>query len=554
MNIKSVNDALSVSAQISVDDVATIKARGFKSIICNRPDNEQENQVNFDAIEQAAIEAGLSCYFQPVVSGKVTQDDAERFAEITDTLPKPALAYCRTGTRSITLWSLANVNSLGLPTVLQHAEAAGYDPSVIAKAFNVLGIDLVKEANFNHQIVIVGGGAAGIAVASSIIKRSAYVDIAIIDPAEHHFYQPGWTMVGGGVFSADSTKRDMDSVIPESVHHIHNGVASFLPDQDLLILNNGKVVHYQKLIVCPGLVLDWQKIEGLEETLGKNNVSSNYRYDLAPYTWDLVKNFKGGRAIFTQPPMPIKCAGAPQKAMYLSCDHWLKTGALKNIDVQFFNAGGVLFGVNDYVPALMEYVERYNANLNFSHELIKVDGEAKTATFRQTLGDEVKEITEHFDMLHVVPPQSAPSFIKRSALADDAGWLDVDQFSLQHKRFANVYGIGDVINTPNAKTAAAARAQAPVVAHNVLNDMDLMNGRLHYNGYGSCPLVVERGKIVLAEFGYGGKVLQSFPKWMLDGTKATSLAWILKKDILPVLYWNAMLKGREWMIKTTKVE
>lgn len=402
----------------------------------------------------------------------------------------------------------------------------------------------------HHKVVIVGAGAAGIATASSLIARDPSLDIALVDPADVHYYQPGWTMVGAGVFTAPSTARTMASIIPRGVRWIKARVEGFDPHAQLVTLEDGRAISYEQLVVCPGLKLDWSAIEGLNETLGRNGVTSNYRYDLAPYTWQLVQTLKQGRALFTQPPMPIKCAGAPQKALYLSCDHWLRQGYLGTIKPSFFNAGAVLFGVADYVPALMAYIDKYGVDLNYSHRLVAVDGPNKRATFVRTLPDGSSETrVEAFDMLHVVPPQVAPDFIRQSPLADAAGWVEVDPATLRHRRFANIHALGDVTNTSNAKTAAAARKQAPVVANNVLVALGRLATLAQYDGYGSCPLTVERGKIVLAEFTYGGKVAPSFPRWLLDGRQPTRLAWLLKARILPPLYWKGMLKGREWLAR-----
>ncbi len=398
-----------------------------------------------------------------------------------------------------------------------------------------------------HTIVIVGAGSAGIATASSLLGRNPGLEIAIIDPQSEHYYQPGWTMVGGGIFEASTTQKPTRSLIPSGVTWIQQSVATFQPETNQLTLDDGSVVEYDYLVAAPGLQLDFDKIEGLTETLGQNGVTSNYRYDLAPYTWDLVQSLKDGVALFTQPPMPIKCAGAPQKAMYLSCDHWSKQDVLKNIDVKFCNAGPVLFGVADFVPALMKYVERYNADLCFGESLVKVDGPAHLAWFKSSETGEL--IERSFDMLHVVPPQSAPDFIKSSPLAAESGWIDVDQFTLQHQRYDNVYGLGDATTTPNAKTMAAARKQAPIVAANITAQMQGLNGRAKYDGYGACPLTVENGKIVMAEFGYGGKLLPTFPSWLLKGTQPTRVAWHLKANILPTVYWEHMLKGKEYFAK-----
>lgn len=252
--------------------------------------------------------------------------------------------------------------------------------------------------------------------------------------------------------------------------------------------------------------------------------------------------------------MPIKCAGAPQKALYLSGDHWFRTGVLKDIDIQFHNAGGVLFGVKNYVPALQRYIDKYGATVNFFNNLVAVGGAAKKAWFDVAKPDTpVERIEVEFDMMHVCPPQCAPDFIRVSPLADAAGWVGVDQTTLRHKEFQNIWSLGDVMNAPNAKTAAAARKQAPVVAENMVADMAGHSPVAQYDGYGSCPLTVERGKIVLAEFGYGGTMLPSFPRFLIDGTKPSRVAWWLKERMLPPIYWKAMLRGREWLAKPEKI-
>ena len=554
MEIKTINAEISVAPQITPDEVQKLADQGFRALICNRPDGETADQPNFSEIEAAAKKAGLEIRNLPIVSGKVSDQDAADFGAAMQELPRPILAYCRTGTRSATLWSLSQANRMSVADILAATKAAGYDMGGVVRRIANGGKTPTDRADASYDIVIVGGGAAGLAVAASLKSRKSSLDIAVIDPADIHYYQPGWTMVGGGIFEASDTAKTMGSLIPRGVTWIKSAVAAFEPKDDAVILDGCRVVKYKRLIVAPGLKLAWDRVEGLEATLGKNGVTSNYRYDLAPYTWNLVKNMKEGRAIFTQPPMPIKCAGAPQKAMYLSGDHWTRAGVLKDISIDFMNAGGVLFGVKDYVPALEGYVQKYDVNLNFFHNLKAIDGEAKKAWFTVAKPDTTPtEVEVEFDMIHVVPPQIAPDFIRVSPLADAAGWVDVDQATLRHKTYDNIWSLGDVMNAPNAKTAAAARMQAPVVAQNVVDDINGRSATAQYNGYGSCPLTVERGKIVLAEFGYGGALLPSFPKLLIDGTKPSRLAWWLKESFLPPFYWKGMLKGREWMVKPEKI-
>lgn len=560
MHIKSISPFLSVSEQIRPEDVETIAEQGFKAVINNRPDHESDDQPATEDIRAEVEKHGLEWRHMPVVAGSLEDSNVAAFAAAMEELPGPVLAYCRTGTRSASLWALHAATHLDVHAVLGTTAEAGYDLSGLTprmRAMASAGADVKipgEVSSRTYDVLVVGGGSAGIAAVASIMRRKKGLRIAIIEPREEHYYQPGFTLVGGGAFKQSDVVSTTEKVMPPGVKWIHKAAAAFEPEANRLVLEDGTRLQYRQLIVAPGIKLDWDAVGGLTDTLGHNGVTSNYRYELTAYTWKLVSELKRGRALFTQPPMPIKCAGAPQKAMYLSCDHWLRLGRLADIDVGFYNAGGVLFGVDAYVPALMEYVKKYDADLNFMHNLVEIDGSAKTAWFDVADGDTTSRRAVEFDMIHVCPPQTAPDFVSQSPLADKAGWVDVHPDTLQHRRYENIFGLGDATNTPNAKTMAAVRKQAPVVASNIV---DALSGRqIHtaYDGYGSCPLTVERGKVVLAEFGYGGKLLPTFPKWLNDGTRPTRFAWLLKESLLPPIYYQLVLKGREWLVRTDEVE
>ncbi|AUJ13462.1 TIGR01244 family protein [Xanthomonas oryzae pv. oryzae] len=544
------DERLSVVPQITVADIAAIADAGFTMLICNRPEGEAEDQPQTAALAAEARRHGMTFVHQPVVGGAIDTRDADAFDAALAQASGPVLAFCRTGTRSTTLWALGQARRRSVNDVLADAQRAGYDLSALRPKLEPAHAAATASTppRSVFDVVVIGGGAAGLATIASLLKRRADLRICMVDPAEQHAYQPGWTMVGAGVFELAQTLRPMASLIPDCVTWKRSAAAAFDCARDEIALQNGECIGYRVLVVAPGLTLDWDAIPGLRKALGRNGVTSNYRKDLAPYTWSLVQQLRGGRALFTQPPMPIKCAGAPQKAMYLSADHWQRQGVLGDIDIQFHTAGAVLFGVPAYVPALMDYIERYAVDLHLGSWLVAVDGDARTATFQHVAPEgATTDQVVGFDMLHVCPPQRAPDLVRGSTLANEAGWLDVMPDTLRHVRHANVFGLGDATSTPNAKTAAAARKQAPVVAENVLATLDGVPLQVAYDGYGSCPLTVERGKIVLAEFGYGGTLMPTFPRWLIDGSKPSRLAWHLKSEALPALYWNAMLKGREWL-------
>ncbi len=562
MEVKRISPFLSVSPQIYPAHVERLAAQGFKTFINNRPDNETDDQPLVEELSAEAAKYGIEFINIPVIPGELTEQNVKEFGDAMKRVTGPVLAYCRSGMRSTSLWALYEARHMGSDSIINFASTLGYDLSWQRDFLDdALAIAAGIEEPVHHHseantfdVVVVGGGSAGIAVASSLLKRRPQLDIVVIEPRYKHFYQPGFTMVGGGVFSPTQPQTFTKKVMPAGVRWIEAAVASFEPERNQVVLEDGSHLEYRQLVVAPGLKLDWDAVEGLRESLGKNGVTSNYRFDYAPYTWELVKNLRSGRAIFTQPHMPIKCAGAPQKAMYLSCDHWLRNKVLDNIDVRFCNAGGVLFGIDHYVPPLMEYVNKYNAELEFFYNLVAVDGEAKKAWFdvSQPGQDTVREEMD-FDMLHVCPPQTAPDFVSSSALANDAGWVDVAQDTLRHNRYGNVFSLGDACSAPNAKTLAAARIQAPVVAENLISVFDGKEPSAEYNGYGSCPLTVERGKIVLAEFGYGGKLLPTFPEWLIKSDEPSKVAWFVKEKMLPTVYYQLMLKGREWLAKPEKL-
>lgn len=392
----------------------------------------------------------------------------------------------------------------------------------------------------HHQIVIVGGGTAGITVAAQLTRSWFHRrDVAVIEPSDKHYYQPLWTLVGAGLAKKEATEHTEASVIPRGVTWLRDAVAEFLPEQNMLRTRDGKAITYDWLIVGAGLQINWDKIPGLKGAVGKNGVCSNYTFATVDSTWDAIRNFRGGNAVFTNPSGAVKCGGAPQKIMYLADDRFREAGVRDKTKVIYASALPNIFAVEPYRATLEKVVARKEIDCRFRHELIEIRPESKEAVFKNL--DTQEQVTLPYDLLHVTPPMGPPTFIATSPIADKDGWVDVDKDTLRHKRFANVFALGDCSNLPTSKTGAAIRKQAPVVVRNLLAAMQGQPLPAKYDGYTSCPLITGIGKLVLAEFDYQKQPAETFP---VDQSQERWSMWILKRYLLPIFYWHGMLKGR----------
>ena len=394
--------------------------------------------------------------------------------------------------------------------------------------------------SIHHDVVIVGGGTAGITVAAQLTRGwFNRRDVAVIEPSDKHYYQPLWTLVGAGLARKETTERSEKSVMPRRATWIQDAVTVFDPEQNALWTRSGKSITYDWLVIGAGLQINWGKIPGLQESIGKDGVCSNYSYGTVDSTWEAIRNFSGGTAIFTNPSGAVKCGGAPQKIMYLADDRFREAGVRDKSQIIYASALPTIFAVEPYKKTLEGVVARKQIDCRFRHELIEVRPATKEAVLKNLDTQEV--VALHYDLLHVTPPMGPPSFIASSSLADKDGWVDVDPDTLQHRRFSNVFSLGDCSNLPTSKTGAAIRKQAPVLVRNLTAAIAGKPLTTKYDGYTSCPLVTGIGKLVLAEFDYKKQPAETFP---VDQAQERWSMWALKRYFLPFMYWHGMLKGR----------
>ncbi|KAI1814900.1 FAD/NAD(P)-binding domain-containing protein [Poronia punctata] len=400
----------------------------------------------------------------------------------------------------------------------------------------------------HHHVVIVGAGSAGISAAAQL-QRSLGLekkDIAILDPARTHHYQPGWTLVGSGLKSLSEVQRPLSHIIPEGVKHYPLRVSTFDPENNAVKTAEGVDVSYDYLIVAPGLETNFAGVSGLQEALQDptSHVSSIYSEKTAEKVWSDIQAFKKGPAIFTQPAGVIKCAGAPQKIMWMALSQWKRDGVRDDIDITFATGAAGMFAVPKYSQALENLRKERNVEGLFQHNLIAVDGKKKVATFKNLAqGAEGATVEREFGLLHVVPPQKPWDWVAKSKIADSAGWVDVDKSTTQHNKFKNIFSVGDASSLPNSKTAAAITAQVPVMIDNLLATIAGKQPKAVYDGYASCPLLTGHNELMLCEFKYGGVPKETFDGIFGGQETPRAAFYYLKKHVFPYVYWNHFVNG-----------
>lgn len=393
-----------------------------------------------------------------------------------------------------------------------------------------------------HEVVIIGGGNAGISLAARL-QRYGVRDVAVIEPKGHHLYQPLFSHIAGGCAKAQEAIRPQESVTPRGVTWIRDAAADVDADANTVTLESGTTVGYGQLVVCPGLQYDWDAVPGLADAVHSPYGASHYEFDLAPKAWTLLSSLTSGTAVFTMPAGPIKCGGASQKPMYLACDYWREQGVLDKIRVVMVQPYPTVFGVPEVDRELDRKIAEYGIELRTNSELVAVSPEERRATVRDLAADTTEAVP--YDVLNAVPPQSAPDWLKATdlpAAGDAGGFVEVDRQTLRHLRFPNVWSLGDAAGTTNSKSGGALRKQAKVLARNLVAARKGKPLRAKYNGYSVCPFTVSRDTVVFAEFDDRYRPMPTIPR--VPTWNESRLSWVVDRVLFPKIYWNLILKGR----------
>ncbi|CAH8864629.1 unnamed protein product [Trichobilharzia szidati] len=394
-----------------------------------------------------------------------------------------------------------------------------------------------------HKIVIVGGGAGGCAMASRMCNHVDENQVAVIEPSKIHYYQPLFTLVGAGIKPFKETYREVEDILPRKVKLYQDQITRIEPKDSYVVLSNGDKISYDYLILALGMDLRYDKITGAEEALKTDpRVCSNYSPNYVEKTLKAYHDFKGGNAVFTLPAGPIKCAGAPQKVMYLFEDYLKRSGKNITAAIHYFTATNKMFSVDKYSNNLTEICKQRGIHYNLSHNLVEVNPQTSEAVFENM---ETKKLVKiKYDLLHITPPMSCPDVLVKTPNMTDpnaANYVSVDINTLRHKHYDNIFALGDCAALPTSKTAAAVAGQVGVLEKNLCDVMKGGKGNVaKYDGYTACPLVTGYNRGIIAEFDYSMKPLETLP---IDQGKERYLFYFMKTFVLPPIYWDWFING-----------
>jgi len=400
------------------------------------------------------------------------------------------------------------------------------------------------------NILIVGGGAAGITMASRLRRELKKAVITLVEPNARHYYQPGFTMIGAGVWEGDDIWKNESALVPYGVHWVQDAVTALDPAQKTAVLKSGEKLRYDFLVLVPGIQENWSLVEGVtRETLGVGNVHSIYDFEGSVKTWEAVRKLvrTGGRGVYTDTWTKLKCGGAPKKICLLTEHLARQENARSRVKLDFFTASKQLYDVPHYTPRLEQIYRERDVPIRLNAKLTGVDVQAKRAYFEDRATG--TKFTEDFDFLHFAPPQSAPDFVRAAGLGWTEGklareaWVMVDPKTLVHKTYPNIVSLGDVAGIPTSKTSASIKKQAPVAVANLSALIAGHSPVAEYDGYAACPIITDYGHVLMCEFDYAKKPVPTFPLSLLDTSRELRSGWWLKKYALKFYYFNLMLKG-----------
>lgn len=387
-----------------------------------------------------------------------------------------------------------------------------------------------------HDVLIIGGGNGGVSAAAHLLRKGCR-DVALVDPAEQHVYQPLQHYVGTGIARDDELARPQASLVPEGVAWHRTAAVRIDPASRTVECADGSRVRGADIIVAPGMRVDWSRLPGAAAALESGAAVSTFAVDLLPRTRARLAAFEGGRALFHVHAQPASGLETAFKPLFIACDRWRSTGVLERSSVVLVHEGARVHRVDAIERELRKHLDRYGVDVRLDTRIVGVDGPSVE------LEGPAGRAVEHADLIHLHAPYAAPAVIADSGLDGPAsgGFTDVDPETLRHRVHPRVWGIGDGADLGDARTGGGLRQQVQTVVANIRRARAGLPLE-RYDGYTVAPVATARRSLSFGEYDRALRVRRSLP--VPDEIRSSPLWHALDRYALPQIYWHRILRGR----------
>ncbi len=400
------------------------------------------------------------------------------------------------------------------------------------------------------NLIIIGAGTAGTMMANKLNRKldARQWQITIIDRDNEHYYQPGFLFIPFGIYQPEDVVKSRTEFIPKEVTFLMDEVDVIEGEQNLLRLKSGKELKYDVLIIATGVEAVPEETPGLKGELWYKDIFDFYTYEGAVKLADKLKDWKGGKLVINLAETQIKCPVAPLEFTFLAEAYFTEKGMRDKVDIKYVTPLSGAFTKPKATEMLSGMMAEKNIEVIPDFYLASVDNKKKVI-----VSYDEKEVP--FDLLIMIPVNKGDQVIERSGMGDEDGlnFVPTDKFSLQSKKFKNIFVIGDTTNVPTSKAGSVAHFEAEILTENVISYIYNRPMKATFDGHANCFIETGYGKAALIDFNYDTEPLPGKfpfagvgPMDLLKATRANHLGKLAFKWV----YWHMLLTGKKLPVST----
>ncbi len=392
--------------------------------------------------------------------------------------------------------------------------------------------------------LILGAGTAGTMMANKLARRLEPEEwkIIIVDREPTHFYQPGFLFLPFGYYKKEDVTKTKKQFITNKVEFIISDIERIEPDnRKVFLTSDNRVIDFDYLVVATGTGLHPEETPGLTETGWRKNIFDFYTLEGALALHDFLQRWDGGRMVVHVTEMPIKCPVAPLEFSFLA-DYYLRQRGIRNkVDLVLATPLPGAFTKPKASATLGSLLEKKGITVVPDFNIMEVDNSKQVIR-----GYDEREVP--YDLLVTIPLNMGATIIADAGMGDDLNYVPVDKYTLQSKKWENIWVIGDANNIPASKAGSVSHFQMDGVIQNILHHMQGKELEDKFDGHANCYIESGFNKAFLIDFNYDVEPLEGTypipgigPFSLLKETRINHLG----KLFFRWMYWNLLLPGRK---------